>query len=761
MTTAIRCAQPGCTGTIAADGYCDTCGAKAPAPAARPRAAAKKAAKAPTPAPANAPANAQPPTPAKAPAPANTPANTPTGAPTPAPALSTSGTLVTGSARSQGSRRTTSSTRTTSARTGGIGAGLVDMPPAPPVDPAKVVAAEATVSMDKRFCSNCGAPVGRARPDAPNGRTVGVCSQCRHRFDFEPKLHARDVVGGQYEVVGALAHGGLGWIYLAKDKAVNDRWVVLKGLLDAGDEAAMRVAVAERQFLAELSHPNIVDIYNFVSERGSGYIVEEYVGGKSLKQMLNERRAAHGGKPDPMPPAQALAFMLAILPAFGYLHGRGLLYCDFKPDNLIQVGDQVKLIDLGAVRRFDDHSSDVYGTVGYQAPEIADMGPSVASDVYTIGRTLAVLTLDFKGFLRQFATSLPDPADHPVLARFDSFHRLLLKATAPHPDDRFQTVGEFGEQALGVLREVVALETGASQPAPSSVFAPAPDGDSVPWLAIDAADAAASFLSNLPSDDPVRALAELRDALEHQAVPETTEVRLRFARALIEVGGVVEASAQLDLVEKENPWEWRAVWLRGILALKGSDLAAAARAFERCRNEVPGEPAPRFAAAIAFERADNLAAAAALYEAVVTTDPSYIGAARGLARCKAGSGDVAGAVAALDRIPATHRAHADAQVTAIRTLIHAGEFDDAARRLGQSPNLDVEAELYEGALAAVQSGKLLEKSSDRLAGRPVTERSLRLGLEDALRRQARLTSDPAERLKLVDRANRVRPFTVL
>ena len=83
-----------------------------------------------------------------------------------------------------------------------------------------------------------------------------------------PQLDPGDLLGGQYEVVGCLAHGGLGWIYLARDKAVNDRWVVLKGLLNQGDEAAMTAAVAERRFLAEIEHPNIVEIYNFVTVRG-------------------------------------------------------------------------------------------------------------------------------------------------------------------------------------------------------------------------------------------------------------------------------------------------------------------------------------------------------------------------------------------------------------------------------------------------------------------------------------------------------------
>ena len=61
-----------------------------------------------------------------------------------------------------------------------------------------------------------------------------------------------------------------------------------------------------------------------------------------------------GGSYDALPVDQALAYILEVLPAFSYLHDLGLVYCDFKPDNLIQIGDAVKLIDLGGVRRIDD-----------------------------------------------------------------------------------------------------------------------------------------------------------------------------------------------------------------------------------------------------------------------------------------------------------------------------------------------------------------------------------------------------------------------
>ncbi|NEE49105.1 protein kinase, partial [Streptomyces sp. SID8455] len=110
------------------------------------------------------------------------------------------------------------------------------------------------------------------------------------------------------------------------------------------------------RFLAEIEHANIVRIYNFVEHldqrTGSldGYIVMEYVGGKALKEIANERRTP-AGKRDPLPVEQACAYGIEALEALGHLHSRNLLYCDFKVDNAIQTEDQLKLIDMGAVRR--------------------------------------------------------------------------------------------------------------------------------------------------------------------------------------------------------------------------------------------------------------------------------------------------------------------------------------------------------------------------------------------------------------------------
>ncbi|WP_310430819.1 tetratricopeptide repeat protein [Streptomyces sp. 3330] len=359
-----------------------------------------------------------------------------------------------------------------------LGAGLVTVPQVPRPDPRGMVQENPEVPERKRFCSrsDCGAPVGRSRGER-EGRTEGFCTKCGHPYSFVPKLKAGDVVHGQYEVVGCLAHGGLGWVYLAVDRAVSDRWVVLKGLLDTGDQDAMAAAISERRFLAEIEHANIVRIYNFVEHldqrTGSldGYIVMEYVGGKSLKEIANDRRTPQG-KRDPLPVEQACAYGIEALEALGHLHSRNLLYCDFKVDNAIQTEDQLKLIDMGAVRRMDDDESAIYGTVGYQGPEVAEVGPSVASDLYTVGRTLAVLTFDFQGYTTVFVDSLPDPDNIEVFRQYESFYRLLVRATDPDPARRFASAQEMAEQLTGVLREVVSLQSGRARPALSTLFGP-------------------------------------------------------------------------------------------------------------------------------------------------------------------------------------------------------------------------------------------------------------------------------------------------
>ena len=201
-----------------------------------------------------------------------------------------------------------------------------------------------------------------------------------------------------------------------------------------------------------------------------GYIVMEYVGGTSLKQI---RKAAQRS---PAPRARPSPTSSRSHPALGYLHSQGLAYCDFKPDNVMQTDEQLKLIDLGAVIAMDDEESSIYGTVGYQAPEIAHTGPTVASDVYTVGRTLAVLVMDVPQEHGHFVEQLPGPETVPVLAKHESLYRAILRATDLDPGRRFSSMDEMADQLTGVLHEIAAAERDTEQPRMSTLLQSAARG---------------------------------------------------------------------------------------------------------------------------------------------------------------------------------------------------------------------------------------------------------------------------------------------
>ena len=92
---------------------------------------------------------------------------------------------------------------------------------------------------------------------------------------------------------------------------------------------------------------------------------------------------------------------------------------------------RLKLINRGGVRRSDDDQSPIYGTVGFQAPEVAKEGTSIASDLYTVARTLAVLIFEFKGYQTKFVDSLPGADDVPIFAEHDSLYLTGHLAAGP------------------------------------------------------------------------------------------------------------------------------------------------------------------------------------------------------------------------------------------------------------------------------------------------------------------------------------------
>jgi len=764
MTT-IACTQPGCTGAIL-DGYCDVCGSPGGTAQSTSGATSSGTSSSGTTPLAGRASGADL-------SAATQPAGIGSSVSTVSRASNRLSSTALGSARAiSGSKVTrrlgTSSTRLRGAR---LGAGLTTIPPIPAVDASEAIMKDPSVPEEKRNCPSCGSPVGRSRDGQP-GRTEGFCAKCRNPFSFTPKLGPGDLVGGQYEVAGCLAHGGLGWVYVARDHNVSDRWVVLKGLLNSGDADAMAAAIAERQFLAQVEHPLIVEIYNFVTHEGAGYIVMEYVGGTSLKSLLKSRMQAAGGRYDALPVDQAIAFIVEILPAFQYLHDLGLIFCDFKPDNIIQVGDGVKLIDLGGVRRIDDMDSAIYGTVGYQAPEVPEVGTSVASDIFTIGRTLLVLAMEFRGYQSTYLSSLPPVSETPLFQKHDSLYRLLAKACAPDPADRFASADELRVQLLGVLREVVSDRQGAGaaiHSTPSLLFEMSAVSDAtlrwqdLPGLKVDESDAMAGWLHTVSIEDPAARLDALKEA------PEVSpEVRLAMAGAALHAGRLEVVDTVVADMLTTDPWEWRAVWMSGLAALARDDAPAAQSAFNAVYGQVPGELAAKLALALACETSGELDVAESLYTTCARTDASYIAAsAFGLARIRSGRGDLDGAISALDLVPPTSRAFTLARRQRAGQLAGSGRGLVAlSEAMNSIDSLTIDAEdratlsvtVLDAALGEVRTKG--SRPDILIAGVPAAEPSLRSGLEAAYRELATYAKAREDKVNLVDLANSVRGWTM-
>jgi serine/threonine-protein kinase PknG len=493
------------------------------------------------------------------------------------------------------------------------------------------------------------------------------------------------------------------------------------------------------------------------------------------------------------------------------------VYCDFKPDNVIQTEEQLKLIDLGGVRRIDSDEM-IYGTVGYQAPEIDTAGPSVSSDLYTVARALAVLTFKFKDYQRQYKFTFPPGV--ALLEQQESFARLLQRATSADPGRRFGSAGEMAEQLTGVLREVLAVADGTPRPAASTVFSPGlqaigtgmAEGDrpmaptaaggthpaaaalgppvaeiigGLPIPQVDRADPAAGYLATFAGLGPgPRADALSRAVSGDPAVPSevaaSAETRLALARALLDIGEYGGAEVALAELAADDPSDWRIAWTDGLRRLAVGDAAAARAAFSAVYDHLPGEVAPKLALAFAAEAGGDVASASHYFRLVWTVDRSYVSAAFGLARTCLAAGDRPGAIAALAVVPETSTHHATAQIAAVRILVSAGVTHDdlleADGRLGrlaldEARRQQLTVDILRAALDWVSSGQTPGRA---VSGQPASagasanglilgcepnEHALRLGLERGYRELARLTSDRSRRIELIDMANEVRPMT--
>lgn len=277
-----------------------------------------------------------------------------------------------------------------------------------------------------------------------------------------------------YVIERTMGTGGFGITYLAREDYLN-RLVVIKENFPSSichrRASDMNVCVhseeerstynwalgsflREARLLGSLNHPNIARVYAFFAEAGMAYYVTEYIEGQSLDVVASQARKAGCL----ISQDELYGMMVRVLDALDYLHGRGLLHRDVKPDNiLIRRNGLPMLIDFGAVReKLSENSDAVVESVGFSPPEQSqsngNMGPW--TDIYAFGATLyyiltsSLLPVASKRLLYDEAVTLGGSKE---LLRV--YHPKLLssidKALAPRAEDRYQSVAEWMKDLAG------------------------------------------------------------------------------------------------------------------------------------------------------------------------------------------------------------------------------------------------------------------------------------------------------------------------
>ncbi|MBI2082770.1 MAG: protein kinase [Deltaproteobacteria bacterium] len=245
-------------------------------------------------------------------------------------------------------------------------------------------------------------------------------------------------VGDRYQICGEIGKGGMGDLHIALDRTNGGKRVALKMISRPVEGRDLQYLRAEYSCLTHLSHPNIVQIYDFGYDKESQrfYFTEEYIPGESLQN--------HIGR---LPFPKILEVTVQICQALAHLHERGIAHGDLKPSNILLESGQIKLVDFGLAREMKKSKDDrpIGGTLAYLAPEILSGGdPSPRSDIYSLGILLFELTTGRLPFqIADFPTALKahhlDTPDHPsrlLPSLPPAWGEFILRLLNKDPQDR-------------------------------------------------------------------------------------------------------------------------------------------------------------------------------------------------------------------------------------------------------------------------------------------------------------------------------------
>src|SRR5688572_14480011 len=283
-------------------------------------------------------------------------------------------------------------------------------------------------------------------------------------------------LGGRYQIEALLGQGGMSAVYRAHDP--NLRRAVAVKLIHShlsNDQEFVRRFETEAAAIAQLRHPNIVQVYDFDHDGDTYYTVMEFVPGESLQERLKSLNAA-GQR---LPVAQAAGLMATVCDAVAYAHTRGMIHRDLKPANvMLMANDQPVLTDFGVAKILgsQQHTATgaVLGTPMYMSPEqVQGLPQDGRTDLYSIGIMLYEMAAGrppYEGdsaitiMLKHVNEPLPDlrlrAGDVPA-----SLKDIIQRALAKQPADRFQD----GAELAAALRAVALAPGSATAAAPAPI----------------------------------------------------------------------------------------------------------------------------------------------------------------------------------------------------------------------------------------------------------------------------------------------------
>jgi serine/threonine-protein kinase len=259
---------------------------------------------------------------------------------------------------------------------------------------------------------------------------------------------------GRYQILSLLGEGGMGCVYKALDPVIG-RTVAIKTLATGLSEEEL--AEFKRRFLREartagrVAHPNVVTIYDVGEADGTPFIAMEYVEGRTLRSILDAEGA--------LVPERACRIAAQVAAGLAAAHKLAIVHRDVKPANImVAPGAPVKLMDFGIAKLPDGTKTQtglILGSPIYVAPEqVIGQPVDGRSDVFSLGVVLYEMltgSVPFGGMAVGALLYCVLNEAHPPPSRFNTrvpavFERILARALAKHPDDRYQDAAEFARE---------------------------------------------------------------------------------------------------------------------------------------------------------------------------------------------------------------------------------------------------------------------------------------------------------------------------